>query len=154
MINFVNVKDADLLSREAATDLTQGAWGYESGYDSDGNAQVTIVSTDTHAAYALTELGLVMNFPVDIQGDEAEHDAIASGDRVLFVSASGTEVEDDMLTTNSTTTVWASASFGDNLVINNDGYLTKVGAADAPAGATVVAKFQKYANGIVWYRML
>jgi len=152
VINFVNIKAQDKLSEKAGTALTQGMWGFESGYNTEGDIQVSRVSNDTHAGYAVSKLGLVMNYPVDREGDEAAHDAIKIGDGIIFAKAADIVVEDDKLATNSTTPAWASLSFGDNLVVNNDGYLTVVGAADAPAGATPVAEFLKYENGIVFYR--
>lgn len=154
MVTLLNVKAEDKLSRKLAAQMTQGQWGYENAVDTDGEITVTPVASDIDAQKDKHSLGLVAYFPVDPAGDEDEHDAIAADKMVVFVSAPGVEVEDDKLASNSTTANWAGASFGDKMVVNASGYLTLVGAADAPAGATEVAEFIKYENGIVFYRTL
>lgn len=153
MINFVNVKDQDLYSRKLSTAAAeQGMWGSELSIDSDGETVVTAVSTAGECAYNSDRLGIIMNYPIDKAGDEADHYNIAVGDRIIFMKAAGAEVEDDMLASKSTTTTWTGLTFGDALCVNTSGYLTSVAAADAPSGAITVAEFLKIENGIVFYR--
>ena len=154
MINLLNVKPQDSESAKLYVAMTQGQWGFETGYDTDGTIQIDKVDADADAQLAASRLGLVAYFPVKRDGDEDDYDALSADDMVVFISASGVDVEDDKLATNSTTTTWSGLSFGDALVVNTSGYLTSSAAADAPASATEVAMFLKYENGIVFYRTL
>jgi len=154
VINFLNIANEQKHSRKLGEAATQGMWGFESGYDSDGDILVSVVDDTTAAAYAGDTLGIIMNYPVDLEGDEAYHDTLAIGDRVILVKGAGVEVEDDVLYANSTTADWDNASFGDRMCINTDGYLTLYASADADTGSVMVAEFMKVENEIIFYRTI
>jgi hypothetical protein len=63
-------------------------------------------------------------------------------------------VEDSTLAANSTTATWSTATFGDTLVLNTDGFLTIAASGDAGTTRTSIAKFVRYVNGIVWYETI
>ena len=154
MITLLNAKPEDLNSRKTYVALTQGMWAFESAYDTDNSIFVDKVDDATAAGYDANKLGLVVYYPVARDGGESDYDDIDADTMVVWVSAPMVEVEDDKLATNSTTAAWDSATMGDTMVVNTDGYLTLTGAADAPSEATSVAEFMKYENGIVFYRTL
>jgi len=153
VINFVNIKEQDKHSRILGSEAAeQGMWGFEAGYNSDGEIEISPVNSVSEAGKDSDKLGIIMNYPVDKDGAESDHYAIAAGERVVFVKAAGVEVEDDILYTKSTTTIWGNLSFGDALCVNASGYLTSVAAADAPTGAITVAEFMNLENSIIFYR--
>jgi len=156
VINFVNIKEEDKLSRVAKVAMTQGMWGFEESYSSTySDYQIDKVDGAADAQKRGELLGLVMKYPVDTEGEESdEHNTISAGDRVIFVNAPGVEVEDDKLATNNGDTTWSTVTFLTPLVVNTSGYLTPYDADDAPASAVYVAEFLRYVNGIVFYRTI
>lgn len=155
MVRFVHINDGDKLSRQLSGTAVQGQWGYENGYDATtGELKVVAVANASAAMKANSQLGLIMDYPVDIAGAESEHNALASGEMVIFVKAKGVEVEDDKLNSLSTTADWENAAYGADMVVNSEGYLTLAAAGDADTGAAVVAKFHRMINEIIFYETI
>lgn len=154
MITLKNVASEDKIPAVANEAMVQGNFCTIGGYDGD-DAQMDIAAggndDDVNALY------LVLKYAYRVEGTETDDwDDIADTDRVLRVPIkSGQLVEDNELATNSGTANWAGASANDEMILNASGFLTLNGAGDDPgAGATIIAKFIRIQNGIIFYELV
>jgi len=156
MITFLNPKAEDKQPATAAEAMVQGNWVTETGLSSTtGLPTLEIVDSDALAKYARNLIYLVSKYPIDIESADSTWETIAINSEVIRNgNQGGLLVEDSTLATNSTTSTWSSATFGDILVLNTSGYLTITGESDAGTGRTSIAKFVRYENGIVWYETI
>jgi len=154
VITLLNAAPEDKIPAVANEAMVQGNFCTIGGYDGD-DAQMDIAAggddDDVSALY------LVLAYAYRLEGtEEDDWDDIADTDRVLRVPVkSGLLVEDSLLATNSATAAWGSATAGDAMILNASGFLTLNGAGDDPgAGATIIAKFIRIQNGIVFYELV
>ena len=160
MITLLNAAPEDKIPAVANEAMVQGQYGVISGYDGD-DALMNIADTADDDELDVNNLYLIMEYATRIEGtEEDDWDDIADEARVNRVPIkSGLLVEDSLLSTNVTgqgvTVTFALARPGDLMILNANGFLTLDGADDDPgAGATVIAKFKKIINGIVFYEMV
>ena len=160
MITLLNAAPEDKIPAVANEAMVQGQFCVISGYDGD-DALMNIADTTDDDELDTNKLYLVMEYAVRVEG--TEHDDwndITNQARVNRVAIkSGLLIEDNELATNVTgqgvTVTFALASPGALMILNTDGFLTLDGADDDPgAGATVIAKFKRIQNGIIFYEMV
>ena len=156
MITFVNPKAEDKQPAYASEAMSQGIWCTEIGLDTGtGLPSMAIVDSDALAKYDRHLIYLVTKPPIDIEYGDSTWETIAiTSDVIRNGNGGGLLVEDSYLSTNSTTAAWSTASFGDILVLNTDGFLTIAASGDAGSSRTSIAKFVRYVNGIVWYETI
>jgi hypothetical protein len=155
MLTFLNPITEDKQPAVAGEDLAQGLWCTEAGIDTTtGLPSMEKVDSDAIAKYDRHNLYVVAKYPIDVEYADTTYEDISDGDHLIRINRAGLVIEDNYLSTNSTTADWENASFGDALVLNTSGFLTISGAGDAGSGRTQVAKFVRYVNGIVWYEMV
>jgi hypothetical protein len=160
VITLLNAAPEDKIPAVANEAMVQGQFCVISGYDGD-DALMNIADTTDDDELDTNKLYLVMEYAVRVEGTEHDDwDDIANQARVNRVAIkSGLLIEDNELATNVTgqgvTVTFALASPGALMILNTDGFLTLDGADDDPgAGATVIAKFKRIQNGIIFYEMV
>jgi hypothetical protein len=156
VITLLNAAPEDKIPAVANEAMVQGQFCTIASYDGD-DAKMAIADTADDDELDTNKLYLVLEYAYRVEG--TEHDdwnVIASADRVLRVPIkSGLLVEDNELATNSSTASWSGATEGDAMILNASGFLTLDGAGDDPgAGATIIAKFIRIQNGIIFYEMV
>lgn len=154
MITLKNVASEDKIPAVANEAMKQGNFCVIGGYDGDDALMDIAAGGDDDD---VNKLYLVLEYAYRVEG--TEHDdwnVIADEARVLRVPIrNGQLVEDNELATNSGTANWAGASVGDEMILNASGFLTLNGAGDDPgAGATIIAKFIRIQNGIIFFEMV
>ncbi|MHA1952338.1 MAG: hypothetical protein ACW96U_00110 [Candidatus Heimdallarchaeaceae archaeon] len=155
MITLVNGKPEDKIPAVANEAMVQGQFCVIASYDGDDAVMALADDTDEDQLDT-NKLYLVFSEAYRMEGtEEDDWDDIAADDRVIRVPiSSGLIVEDSTLSANNTAAVWASASVGDAMILNTDAILTLDGASDDPGtGATIIAKFIRIQNGIIYYEM-
>lgn len=160
MITLLNAAPEDKIPAVANEAMVQGVFGVISGYDGD-DALMNIADGSDEDQLDPNHLYLLLEYATRVEGtEEDDWDDIANTDRILRVPIkSGLLVEDSLLSTNVTgqgvTVTFALASAGAAMVLNTNGFLTLDGADDDPGtDATVIAKFNRIQNGIVFYEMV
>ena len=156
MITLMNAAPEDKIPAVANEAMVQGQFCFIASYDGD-DALMAIADTTDDDELDVDKLYLVMAYAYRVEGtEEDDWDDIAAEDRVLRIPIkSGLLIEDSLLATNSATANWAGASAGDAMILNTGGFLTLNGAGDDPgAGATIIAKFVRIQNGIVFYELV
>ena len=154
MITLLNAAPEEKIPAVANEAMVQGNFCNIASYDGD-DARMDIA--DGSNDDDVNKLYLVLAYAYRMEGtEEDDWDDIAADDRVLRVPIrSGLLVEDSLLATNSATANWSGASAGDEMVLNASGFLTLNGAGDDPgAGATIIAKFIRIQNGIIFYALV
>ena len=156
MITLKNVPSENKIPAVANEAMVQGQFCVIGGYSGD-DALMDIADTTDDDELDVNKLYLVLAYAYRVEGtEEDEWDDIADTDRVLRVPIkSGQLVEDSLLATNSSTASWSGASAGAEMILNASGFLTLNGAGDDPgANATIIAKFIRIQNGIIFYEMV
>ncbi len=156
MITLLNAAPEDKIPAVANEAMVQGQFCVIGGYDGD-DALMDIADTVDDDELDTNNLYLIMEYAIRVEGTETDDwDDIADEARVNRVAVkSGLLIEDNELATNSGTAVWGSATENDPMVLNTSGFLTLDGAGDDPgAGATIIAKFIRIQNGIIFYEMV
>jgi hypothetical protein len=154
VITLKNVASEDKIPAVANEAMVQGVFGNIVGYDGD---DALIDKADGSNDDDVNKLYLILKYAYRVEG--TEHDdwnVIADEARVLRVPIrNGQLVEDNELATNSGTANWSGASVGAEMILNTAGFLTLNGAGDDPgAGATIIAKFIRIQNGIIFYELV
>lgn len=154
MITLLNPLAETMIPVQAGEALKQGMWVTETGYNAtSGEVEVEKVDSDGIAKYDRDKIFLVLSYPIDIAGDEDTYETIAHDAMCIRTgNYAGLQVEDDALVANSTTTNWGLTAFGADLVLNTNGFLTEDGKADAGSSRTIIAKFLRCVNDIVFYQ--
>lgn len=156
MITLLNAAPEDKIPAVANEAMVQGQFCTIASYDGD-DAKMAIADASDDDELDTNKLYLVLAYAYRVEGTEHDDwDDIASADRVLRVPIkSGLLIEDNELATNSGTANWSGASEGDEMILNTNGFLTLNGAGDdLGAGATIIAKFSRIQNGIIFYEMV
>lgn len=154
MITLLNAAPEEKIPAIANEAMVQGQFCVIGGYSGDDALMDIAAGGDNDDANALY---LVLAYAYRVEGtEEDDWDDIAATDRVLRVPIrSGLLVEDSLLATNSATASWSGASAGAEMILNASGFLTLNGAGDDPgAGATIIAKFIRIQNGIIFYELV
>lgn len=154
MITLLNAAPEEKIPAVANEAMVQGNFCVIGGYSGDDALMDIAAGGDDDDANALY---LVLAYAYRVEGtEEDDWDDIAAEDRVLRVPIrSGLLVEDSLLATNSATANWSGASAGAEMILNASGFLTLNGAGDDPgAGATIIAKFIRIQNGIIFYELV
>lgn len=154
MITLLNAAPEDKIPAVANEAMVQGNFCVIGGYSGDDALMDIAAGGDNDDANALY---LVLSYAYRMEGtEEDDWDDISANDRVLRVPIkSGLLVEDSLLSTNSSTANWSGASAGAEMILNASGFLTLNGAGDDPgAGATIIAKFNRIQNGIIFYELV
>jgi hypothetical protein len=156
VITLKNVAPENKIPAIANEAMVQGQFCVIASYSGD-DALMAIADTANDDELDTNHLYLVLAYAYRVEGaEEDDWDDIAATDRVLRVPIkSGQLVEDSTLATNSATAAWTSATAGDEMILNASGFLTLNGAGDDPgANATIIAKFIRIQNGIIFYEMV
>jgi hypothetical protein len=154
VITLLNAAPEDKIPAVANEAMVQGNFCVIGGYSGDDALMDIAAGGDNDDANALY---LVLSYAYRMEGtEEDDWDDISANDRVLRVPIkSGLLVEDSLLSTNSSTANWSGASAGAEMILNASGFLTLNGAGDDPgAGATIIAKFNRIQNGIIFYELV
>lgn len=136
-----------------ASGMNQGQWAYLSGTNTTWNEpEVTPVAGYGAAQSAKAILTPIIKEPANSEELLIIDDLIVAGARVTRLVGSDLIIEDTELD-NRAAGDFSSATPGDSMVLNTDGYPTLDGATDDPgAAATVVAYFERTEGNSVWYR--
>jgi len=156
VITLLNAAPEDKIPAVCNETTVQGVFGVIGGYSGD-DALMNIADGVDEDQLDPNHLYLILAYAYRVEGtEEDEWDDITATDRCLRVPIkSGLLVEDSMLATNSGTAAWTSATAGDAMVLNTNGFLTLDGAGDDPGtDATIIAKFIRIQNGIIFYEMV
>jgi len=159
MLTYVQGPRDLVTTVELSADAKQGQWVYRNGANSDGDIQVTPVTAQAHAEKARYLLGVVFKETISVAGGDADYETIYINDgdttddgkfpAVAF--GGGHMLEDDKLS-DRVAADFASAAYGDKMVLTVSGYPTIDGSSDDPsASATVVALFVNKLGDAVTY---